>query len=213
MKKAMRANVRRPAKIVSVLTPAIHMRCGDDEKNTDFHRHFLASRAAMEVEAAIWPPEISGMNGANDQSEPTPCTVPFETLVRHALAPEQVTAGERESMLEHLRLCDACSEAYNQIAQAEMDYLAEVQGELAIDTSHISVEQAVADLWRRIDACEAEQARQQGRVQTCRITAGHTCSICTSLVPPARWRRCRRTPAEHFDGRASGKVASGRGPV
>jgi hypothetical protein len=30
------------------------------------------------------------MNRANDQSGPTSCNVSFETLVRHALAPEQV---------------------------------------------------------------------------------------------------------------------------
>jgi len=150
----------------------------------------------MEMEAAIWQPEVSVMNRANDQSEPTPCTVPFEMLVRHALAPEQVTAGEREAMLEHLRLCDACSETYNQIAQAEMDYLAEVQGELAIDTPHISVEQGIADLWRRIDAYEAEQARQRSRMHM----SGITCSIWTSVVPPARWRRSRRTPARRSRG-------------
>ena len=140
------------------------------------------------------------MNRANDQSEPTPCNVPFETLVRHALAPEQVTAREREAMLEHLRLCNTCSEAYTQIAQAEMDYLEEVQGELTIDTPHIPPEQAVADLWRRIDAYEAEQARQRSRVHMSGLAALHTCSICTSLVPPARWRRSRRTPARRSRG-------------
>ena len=130
------------------------------------------------------------------QSEWPSCNVPFETLLRHALAPEQMTVGEREAMLEHLRLCITCSEAYTQIAQAEMDDLAEVQGELAMDTSHIPVDQGLADLWRRIDAYEAEQANAMASV--------HVSYHCMAYVHrlhkcPHNWPYCGDTGMSLFE--------------
>lgn len=101
-----------------------------------------------------------------DPSSPSTCPS-WEILLRHVVQPEGLTHEECEQIVDHRAQCERCSGIYQALSEADERLYNEAAQAVGLPKRELkftcSVEEGLADLWRRIEAEKAPQTRDGHR--------------------------------------------------
>jgi len=117
------------------------------------------------------------------QPNQPPCP-PWALLLQFAVQPETMTRRQRKSLGEHVDQCERCGDEYVALCDANAALWNEAAEILSLPKlepqTPRSPEASLADLWRRIDADEAQQRRRQHRASLLRI--GSVAAACILIA-------------------------------
>jgi ferric-dicitrate binding protein FerR (iron transport regulator) len=116
----------------------------------------------------------SGMFGKHEQPDRAACP-PWPLLLRHVVQAKRLTRPERDFVVDHIGRCQRCYDIYSALSDAEATLWEEAAKAAGISGREVrftrAPEEALADLWWRIDRDAAAQRRQRRRAQVFRVAS------------------------------------------
>jgi len=132
------------------------------------------------------------------QSDPISKCPPWDILLLHATGPEILPQQTREQLLEHLCTCSHCADIYDVICEG-VDEAAEGKADIEDDASlhaagFMTMEQSRRDIWRRVEAAEAQAKCERHRRRVLRIGKAAALAACLLLAVGIFWQIFIPTP-------------------
>ena len=122
-----------------------------------------------------------------------------QLLILDAVRPESLSKAVRETLFEHLCLCERCAALYDEVCGADRE-LADVSPDLISDAAlkaagFMTQEESLEDIWRRIEAKEAQPQHNHRRHLAYRIgKVALALAACLLLAVSVFWRQGRTNP-------------------
>lgn len=125
------------------------------------------------------------------QSDPSSCPS-LELLLRHVIQPEGLSEQQCDDVVRHLAGCSHCGDIYDALCQAESELCDEVAEAAGLPKRELqftrSDEEAVADLWRRVNEEEDHHRQLHRRALAFRVRKfAAAMAACVALVIVGGW--------------------------
>lgn len=114
-----------------------------------------------------------------------------QLLIRHIARPLAVSEADAARLVGHLFACPKCAQLYDKLCDAAEHFHEEktqVDGRPESAAPAMTHEMAVADIWRRIDAKEAQDQGEQRHRRILRIVKAAAIAACLLLAVGVYWR-------------------------
>lgn len=150
------------------------------------------------------------------QADPSSCP-PWEFLLRHVIQAEGLTRRQRESVADHIAHCERCANMYEALCDANAELWDQAAKAAGVPRRELhftrSPEEALTDLWRRIDEDQSSQRRQRRWAMVSRIS-GIAAAACILIAIGVGWITLRNgNPSQPISGIAANSNGSSKGFV